>query len=245
MKIVLATTVFRFSLFSGLFFICVLALLIFLGVWQLGRADEKKVFLAEQKVSEKKEKTKFASLIEMDLERIRYRKTELTGTYDSDHQYLIDNQILNGQVGYLVITPFKIAGMDKSILVNRGWVALNKYEGRDSLPNLKINKLTTAITGRINNFPSVGIRLEGAEIPTKGWPSIVQVVDISVLSNYSSYSFFPFQIELDAAMEDGYLREWKKIKIMQPEKHIAYAVQWFGLAITLVILFFWINKEVE
>jgi surfeit locus 1 family protein len=44
-------------------------------------------------------------------------------------------------------------------------------------------------------------------------------------------------------MEEGYSRDWKKKSVMLPEKHIAYAVQWFGLAITLTVLFIGFNKK--
>ncbi|MCK5478893.1 MAG: SURF1 family protein, partial [Methylococcales bacterium] len=176
-------------------------------------------------------------------EDLRYRKIELTGEYDEQHQFLIDNQIVNGQAGYFVMTPLKIDGVNKTVLVNRGWVALNK--DRQILPKLSVTTLNTTLKGRINNFPVVGIRLAGAEIPTEGWPSVVQVVDINILSKKLSVSLLPFQIELNADMNNGYKREWKKSTIMPPEKHIAYAVQWFGLAITLTVLFIWFSIKVK
>ena len=134
-----------------------------------------------------------------------------------------------------------IDGMDKAVLVNRGWVLLNK--DRRVLPDLSISTLKTTVTGRINHFPVVGIRLAGAETPTNGWPSVVQVVDSNVLSEKSGYTLLPFQIELDVDMANGYLRDWKKSAVMPPEKHIAYAVQWFGLAITLTILFIGFSRK--
>jgi surfeit locus 1 family protein len=44
-------------------------------------------------------------------------------------------------------------------------------------------------------------------------------------------------------MGEGYWREWRKNTVIPPEKHIAYAVQWFGLAITLTILFIWFGTK--
>jgi len=121
--------------------------------------------------------------------------------------------------------------------VNRGWIPLN--QDRSILPDLQINKAEAIITGRINNFPSVGIKLAGAEIPTEGWPSVVQVVDSDVLAKKLGYSLFQFQIELAKELPDGYKREWHTSTIMQPEQHTAYAIQWFALALTLTILFIW------
>jgi surfeit locus 1 family protein len=244
MKIVDSTIVFKFNLTTFLLYLALLLLLVSLGFWQLGRADEKRVFLEKQQLSEAKKVIKSVSAINIEPEELRYRKVELSGQYDHEHQFLIDNQILNGQVGYFVMTPFKLGNNPyKAVLVNRGWVALNK--DRRILPELSIATLSTTLTGRINTYPVVGIQLAGAEIPTETWPSVVQVIDNGILSKKLGYLLFPFQIELDADMSDGYSREWKKNTIMPPEKHIAYAVQWFGLAITLTILFIWFSRHLK
>lgn len=241
MKILAGKTEFNMTSISVLLYLGLLTLLICLGYWQLGRAEEKRLFFAKEEQAADKSVIDIDTINEASSESLRYRKTEIRGEYDQKHQYLIDNQIVNGQVGYLVMTPFIVDGMNKAVLVNRGWIALNKH--RSVLPDLSISALKTRLSGRINTFPVVGIQLPGAEIPTAGWPSVVQVVDTKILSDSLGYALFPFQIELDAEMDNGYLREWKKTTVMPPEKHIAYAVQWFCLAITLTILFFWVSSK--
>ncbi len=239
MKLTIAKIELKFSLFSLALYLVLVALLVSLGFWQLDRAEQKKVFLRQQQLSAEKAVLKLTA--DVDLNTIRYRKTRLTGHYDQAHQYLIDNQIVNGRAGYFVMTPFKIAGMNLSVLVNRGWVVLNK--DRRILPELSVVDSVLTITGRINHFPVVGMRLAGAEIPTEGWPSVVQVVDSGILSEKLGYALLPFQIELDKNMSYGYGRDWKKKSVMPPEKHIAYAVQWFGLALTLTVLFIGFSRK--
>lgn len=241
MKITSAGSRFNFSLIPLLLYLALVTLLISLGFWQLGRADEKKIFLTKQQLSADKEVISLKSIIGADLESLRYRKVEISGRYDEEHQFLIDNQIVNGQAGYFVMTPLLVDGLKSAILVNRGWVALNK--DRRVLPDVSITHQKATILGRVNNFPVVGIKLAGAEIPTDGWPSVVQVVDSDVLAGRLGYSLVPFQVELNGEMNEGYHREWRKSAVMPPEKHIAYAVQWFGLAITLTILFIWLSTK--
>jgi len=241
MKVTVAKRQFNFTFFSISIYLLLVTFLVLLGLWQLGRADEKKLFLEKQAFSANKQLVDLNAIIKHDPEQIRYRNITVEGVYDLEQQYLIDNQIVNGRAGYFVMTPLKIKNSDQSVLINRGWVALNK--DRRILPEVSITKLNTAITGRINHFPVVGIRLEGAEIPTESWPSVVQVVDSGVLSQKLGYALLPFQIELAASMNDGYARDWEKNTIMPPEKHIAYAVQWFGLAITLTLLFLWFSSK--
>ncbi len=239
MKLTIAKTQFQLSPFSISLYLVLLVCLISLGFWQLDRAEQKEELINQQQLSF--DKTVLNLTPTTDLKQVRYRKIKISGHYVSDKQYLIDNQIVNGRVGYFVMTPFKMDKINKLVLVNRGWVELNK--DRRILPEITIDNVKRTITGRINHFPVVGIRLAGAEIPTKGWPSVVQVVDSGGLSEKLGFPLFPFQVELDKTMNDGYSRDWKKKSIMPPEKHIAYAVQWFGLALTLTVLFFGFSKK--
>jgi surfeit locus 1 family protein len=112
-------------------------------------------------------------------------------------------------------------------------------QDRSFLPDVQVKIEQPVVRGRINRFPSVGIKLAGAEIPSEGWPSVLQVVDSEVLAKKLAYSLFPFQIELDKELPEGFKREWQTTTIMLPEQHTAYAIQWFALAITLTILFIW------
>ena len=243
MQIKPSETSYKFSILSVTLYAFFLILLVSLGFWQLGRADEKRSFLKKKQQAQTKEVVELESVLDNGLETYRYRQIALTGVYDSQHQFLLDNQMLKGKVGYFVLTPFIIDKTNNSVLVNRGWLPLNK--DRRILPDIAISTLPQHLTGKLNQFPSVGILLKDAEIPTTDWPSVVQVVNTQVLSKKLAYSLLPFQIELDPTMAGGYSREWKEIKIMPPEQHIAYAVQWFGLAFTLTLLFLWISRTVD
>ena len=222
-------------------YLCVLPLLIALGLWQLSRADQKRILLEQREQGMSSSETLSLSNSSLDnIDLLKYKKVRLNGHYDVDHQFLIDNQISSGKVGYLVLTPFILAS-SRAVLVNRGWVPLNA--NRQILPDLQLSTKPLEVTGRINNFPSVGIKLAGAEQPTLGWPSVMQVVDTSILAEKLGYTLFTFQVELDKEMPEGYKREWQVSKIMLPEHHIAYAMQWFALALTLTVLFFWYSKK--
>ena len=45
---------------------------------------------------------------------------------------------------------------------------------------------------------------------------------------------------LDAREPQGFLRQWQAPGF-GPERHIAYAVQWFGLALALTVIYIWMN----
>ena len=227
----------RFKIIPTLVYLCLLPVLLALGMWQLDRSEQKRALLQLQEQAGATEILKLSAATEDQADALRYRQVEVSGRYDVAHQFLIDNQISGGKAGYFVLTPLVLTGETKAILVNRGWIPQNP--DRKALPDLQINNAETIISGRINHFPRVGIKLAGAEIPTEGWPSVVQVVDSDVLAKKLGYSLFQFQIELDKELPDGFKREWQTSTIMLPEQHTAYAIQWFALALTLTILFIW------
>lgn len=216
-------------------YVCLVSLLLALGTWQLNRSEEKQLLLKSQAQGIASEIVYLSAATEDNADALRYRRAQVTGHYDEAHQFLIDNQISDGKAGYFVLTPFIVQGENKAILVNRGWVPLNK--NRSILPDIKMNISPAVITGRINRFPSVGVKLAGAEIPTDSWPSVVQVVDGDVIAKKLGYPLFQFQLELDKELPDGFKREWQTTSSMLPEQHTAYAVQWFALALTLTLLF--------
>ncbi|MDD1628921.1 MAG: SURF1 family protein [Methylococcaceae bacterium] len=196
-----------------LIYLCLLPLLIALGIWQLGRSEEKRLFFEQQEHGlASSEIIPLSTAIGDNADALRYKKVLVTGHYDQAHQFLIDNQINAGKAGYFVLTPFVLQGETKAVLINRGWVPLN--QNRSILPDVQLEKEQTVVTGRINRFPSVG-----------------------------AYSLFPFQLELDKDLPEGFKREWQTTTVMLPEQHTAYAMQWFALAFTLTILFIWYSNK--
>jgi surfeit locus 1 family protein len=51
------------------------------------------------------------------------------------------------------------------------------------------------------------------------------------------YDLLAFQLELSPDMPNGYVRHWNISTLISPEKHLAYALQWFGLALVLTVMF--------
>jgi surfeit locus 1 family protein len=214
--------------------------LVGLGCWQLDRAEQKRA-LQQQMQQEPQRLLTVADLPFQlaDNPHWRYQSLELSGYYDANHQFLIDNQLQDGKPGYNVLTPFIYAADKPALLVNRGWIALGA--NRATLPDINITQTQQTVRGAINQFPSVGFRLKGAEVPTDGWPALVQVVEGKQLAARLGYAISDFQLELAPELPEGYCRSWVRVAPIPPEKHLAYAVQWFGLALTLASLFVWHN----
>jgi len=223
-----------------LLFIVLMALLFRLGFWQLNRAEEKRILIQEQ---QNKMQLPEVPLLELmtTTSNSKYRRVQLIGHYDVDHQILVDNQVYQGQVGYFVMTPFVLADSHQTVLVNRGWIKAHK--DRHQLPDIKIlpTLKDIIVVGVVNHFPSVGLILQGADVPSQGWPSIVQIIEAQKMSEKLQRTILGFQVQLAEDQANGYIREWHIVSRMPPEKHIAYAFQWFALAVTLFLLMLWIS----
>jgi surfeit locus 1 family protein len=242
MKINLGRFSYRFKPLTLLIYLLFMLLLVNLGIWQLNRSEEKQQFIQEQNNRIKLDPIVSVELLQQDLSEIRYRKVALQGSYDDRHQILINNQIKNGTVGYLILTPFFSQSMDKALLVNRGWIP---HDELDSFLKNQTLKSDQTIIARINAFPSVGLKLTGADVPQGDWPVQVQVVNTTILAEMLGYSLYPFQVELAPEAPDGYLSDWTIAVSVTPEKHKAYAVQWFALALTLTILMLIVSNKTD
>jgi surfeit locus 1 family protein len=227
---------FRPRLVPTLAVLIILPLLLVLGFWQLDRSEQKR--LLQQSFIEKSEQSPIAitDISASDPDEY-YRRIIATGHYDSERQILLDNQVQTGRPGFHVYTPFKIEGMNEAILVNRGWVPLGVT--RQQLPNIAITREKTAsISGRIAQPANPGLLLDTAVAEKPVWPLIVQHIDFSQLTKILGYHLLSAVVLLDADIRGGYTRVWQPhFGGFGPERHLGYAVQWFALALTLVILY--------
>ena len=216
------------------------SLLIHLGLWQLERASEKRE-LIKLRLDREAEPTIRLEGDAEDLASLEYRKVSVAGVYDSEHQFLLDNQVVSGRAGVHVLTPLRIQGKHQAVLVNRGWIPLTADRRIDT--DISVNSSVVEIFGTVNHFPGVGYTIDGAEIPASGWPSLVEVIDTNVLSKTLGYPIYRYQVLLAKDSGLGFTRAWPKVYAMNPERHTAYAIQWFALASTLVAVYCWRNAN--
>ena len=230
----MANYLFKPALAATLAVAVLLPLFTSLGLWQLRRADEKTALMRqrEQRQSEPVLRADQAFTTPEN----RYRRVELAGEWDSAHQFLLDNQIFNQQAGYQVLTPLRVDGLATAVLVNRGWVPVGPDRRR--LPELSLSPAKVRLSGVIDQFPGVGFKLKGAEIPAPGWPAVVQLLDAERLSERLGYRLLPYQVLLAPDAPEGYARDWKQASL-NPEKNQGYALQWFAFACVLSVLYVW------
>jgi len=222
---------FRPGLPATVFTAFFLPVLLTLGTWQLGRAEEKRRMFADFEAGAG------APVALADhpagLEALtRYTRVEATGSYLPGRQFLLDNMVEEQQVGYRVLTPLLLRD-GRAVMVDRGWVP-KAFGTGSGLPDIGVDDAARTVTGRIDRLPRPGIELDGGQ--GKGWPRVVQFPSSDELSETLGLSLVPGLILLDPSAPDGFRRNWRPSDF-GPERHVGYAVQWFALAVTLVILY--------
>lgn len=228
---------FKPSLRSVLLLALLIPLFLGLGSWQLRRAEEKAALNALREARVQESPMELDTSTPDSIEELRYRPIFADGEYDVSHQFLVDNQIKGQQAGYHVLTPFRLAGSGQAVLVNRGWVPLGPE--RNVLPDIsQAPKGKIRIAGLPDRLHRVGFRLQGAEIPAEGWPSVVQLPEPGPLAQRLGYSLLSYQVLLSPGVEGGYARDWQASKL-DPEKNRGYALQWFLFAAIALMIFFW------
>ena len=206
-----------------------------LGFWQLDRAHERELLNQQQDERLGEPPMAISPSNEVDLDAMRYRQLVLNGRYDQTHQFLVDNQMEDQSPGYHVLAPFQLEGSTRSVLINRGWVPVGA--DRKTLPDvvgLPAGRVT--ITGRLDRLHRVGFKLDGAEIPGAGWPSVVQVPEPLPLSERLGYPVEGFQVLLAPAEPGGFVRHFRNVRL-DAQKNRGYALQWFLFAAAAVLLF--------
>lgn len=200
-----------------------------LGLWQLDRAAQKRRLLDE---FARGDTAAVHDGLVADAAAARYQPLRLRGRYDPAHQILLDSMVSGSRVGYHVLTPFDTdAG---TVLVNRGWLPADG--DRTRLPDVTVDDRAREITGRIAFLPRPGLRLAPAPVePGMPWPRRLLFPDIAEASAHLGRPLAGYQVLLDPALPDGHERQWQPTAL-GPQTHLAYAVQWFGLALAVPVL---------
>ncbi|GDX55425.1 hypothetical protein LBMAG29_07350 [Methylophilaceae bacterium] len=174
--------------------------------------------------------------IQMPIEDIIWHHVTISGEFLNDKNIILDNQVVQEKVGFLIYTPFKILDSNRTILVNRGWYPLSN--SRNDVPNIPPIKGAQAIEGEINQMPSSGISL-GKVVTEKLDESSfrLQKMDYEVLCSLLGKDLMRYVVKLKKPIFDKTYILDSGIPVPDSDKNYGYAFQWFAMAFTLFIIF--------
>ena len=235
-----------------------LSLLLSLGGWQWRRGLEKAAIekLLEaprnQAAANHSAKNQYTTIDRAppNWPDLAYRQVRLEGDWRADRpkgEFLLANRIHRGRLGYEVFSPFQLAGDGATLLVNRGWVERADASVTNTLTTPSTTPPTTDVPEHAGSHVEVGGQLY---LPKKGftlgrayneqpdaspaWPRVIQYFDAPALSAALGTALQPAALALDSNHPAAFVRIWQAYT-MTATRHYAYAAQWWGLAITLIV----------
>ena len=222
-------------------FALVFPVLLGLGFWQTDRAGAKQELLDRRAASDIVAPVYIDARTRL-VEADRYRAAMVRGHYEPQQQWLLDNRIYRGQPGYHVFTPFVLEGDDSpGLLVNRGWIAVG--ESREFLPALPVPEGPVRLSGRLDSPASVGLIIGEVPLESVADKVLVQSLDIGALGAARGLDLLRYALVIDEGETGGLQHDWSPNPEMGPDKHLGYAVQWFGLAVALLIIYIGVNTR--
>ena len=204
---------------------------VYLGFWQLDRADQKLSIQTDYQNQLSKE---YLDLKEVQENPLRYTKIMAKGTFLEPY-FLLDNIVHNKKAGYLVMSPFLVE--DKIIIVNRGWV---DNFSRQKFPEILTPESDQQIKGYIK-YPMRLLELSGVNM-TNEKPFIMQNLNINEISSILKKEIYPFYLNLEIDSDHSYIQIEQKTE-NKYLTHYMYAGQWFLFALIGIIFLILLNRK--
>lgn len=205
-----------------------------LGFWQLQRAHEKELLLAAFAGNAEAQ----AIPLEVARQQVKgevFPRVEVSGRFDLQHGYVLDNQVRGGRLGVLVFAVFEPADGSLPVLVNRGFLATAADGSRAPIPTVEAG--LRILHGLYAPPPGVGMRMGGNALARQTqWPKLTVHIDLAEIGADLGRGLDSRVLLLDADAESGFEREWTP-QIIPPERHLGYAFQWFCFALAALVIF--------
>lgn len=220
------------------FLLAFLPLLITLGFWQLDRAEEKRQMQAQMDANRSAPALSLAALTQQS--DPSWRPLYLEGRFDAARIWLLDNRTRGGQAGVEVLQLFDDQTSGHSVIVNRGWLPWPDRRIRPTVatPDHPVQLDAEALPPAMEGFTL------GQSTGTSGWPKLISRLDMPSMRAELDRPVMDSTARLRTGSQAAFTLDWPPLP-MTASKHIAYAVQWFALAIALLALFIWAGFQPE
>jgi surfeit locus 1 family protein len=208
-----------------------------LGLWQLGRADEKTALQDARTQQAGKEALDGRTLSggpEGVAQRsaLIHRRLVVTGRWLPNNTVFLDNRQMNAKPGFFVLTPLQIEATGEVLVVQRGW-AQRSFTDRTALPSVQTSEDRVQIEGHLAPWPSRLYDFGGTETGP-----IRQNLDLNAYRQETGLKVLEVTLLQSGGPSEGLLREWPLVA-SGVAKHHGYAFQWFGLSGLIALLYVW------
>ncbi|WP_149865525.1 SURF1 family protein [Catenovulum maritimum] len=215
-------------------FVIAFCLLCSLGVWQIQRGIVKQEIRYQEQAEIQDLSNLFTSVerfSKSDLKKLQGQQVHIQAERLGSEIWYVENKIFNKKLGVDVIAVFKLSNSNQVVFINFGWIAV----GENRAPR----ELTQALPDVLNEMGQIQIIelnpfMQG-DIRTEQGKKIIQQIDLNVFKREENIESYPILIHVTNKNKFGFRSNWAP-SVMTADKHFAYAIQWFGLALCLTII---------
>ena len=210
-------------LFSVFVYFIILTLLS-LGFWQIYRLNWKLELIEQIENSLKNDPIELSNI-----EKKNYLRIKTSGEIDFDKQIYLYNLNDNGKPGFEVVNPIKIG--DENFLINRGWIPFQKKD----LPEINlINQNIIVGTLMLQTKPST-FKPEN-DIEKNYWFTLNR----EDILNFTGRNFSEYVIYLNGEYK---IPKPRVITAKISNNHKKYAITWFSMAISILLIYLYFRKK--
>ncbi|QIR13245.1 SURF1 family protein [Shewanella aestuarii] len=224
--------------------VSVFSVLVKLGLWQLERAQYKQAWeqtlLARQSqpaLSVEQLQNTIQALPNQDqAASLTGYRLAISASPVTNSILLLDNQVFEGQVGYLVYQVFSIQPESTKIVVELGFIGADK--DRRVLPQIPaIPAGDYTLIGRV--YQKQANPLSEHLLAESGNPTRIQNLAMNELAEHLGYPVLPVVLQPDNVPHSTLPQPWHPIPL-SAQKHQGYALQWFTMAAVFLGLMTWL-----
>ncbi len=210
----------------GVLVIVVTALL---GRWQIGRAHEKATLDAEMARSQAAVPL-VVGAPGIDLAKDKWRRAVAVGEFDTGLTVYLQNRQDNDHTGFWVLTPLKLQGSARYVMVLRGWIPRN-FQAMDLIAPYQTPKGLTRVDGLIAPPPTQWFSF----FPDPPKAVIRQNIDLDQFARLHHIALLPYVLRQEGKLDDGLSRDWPAANTGISTNY-GYAAQWFAMSAVAVLL---------
>ncbi len=210
-------------LFSVFVYFIILTLLS-LGFWQIYRLNWKLELIEQIENSLKNNPVELSNI-----EKKNYLRIKTSGEIDFDKQIYLYNLNDSGKPGFEVVNPIKIG--DENYLMNRGWIPFEKKD----LPEINLVDQNQIVgTLMLQTKPS-SFKPEN-DIKKNYWFTLNR----EDILKFTGRNFSDYVIYLNGEYK---IPKPRVITAKISNNHKKYAITWFSMAISILLIYLYFRKK--
>jgi len=224
---------FRPGLVPTLITVPTLIVLICLGFWQLDRREQKATLIERVESRMDLDPVPLPAQIH-DPDVWDYRPVTVTGRYVHDQEMYLFGRTYQRTPGIHVITPLEREDGAGVVLVNRGWVPLQRQAPETRPASQPKGRVTLTAIARMP-VSAVNWATPDNDLVTNSWfwidlPAMARFADVAAAVQ-------PVYLEVRAGESGDPLPVGGQTRIDFPNNHLQYALTWFGCAVALLVIY--------